>query len=64
MRVQMSAARKNAGLTQVQMAEKLGVSYITVLDWEKGRRPPRADKLDKYCEICGCTREDIILPWE
>ena len=38
---QIRAARKEAGLTQVELAEKLGVSLRTIENWEAGVRQPR-----------------------
>ena len=38
-------ARKNAGLTQEQLAEKLFVSRVTVSKWETGRGYPNLDSL-------------------
>lgn len=32
--------RKEAGLTQSELAEKAGVSRTTVCDWERGAYPP------------------------
>lgn len=34
------AARKNAGLTQQQFADLLGISAETLEDWEQRREPP------------------------
>ena len=36
MRISLEAARKNRGLTQGQVARKLGISRATVVNWEKG----------------------------
>jgi DNA-binding transcriptional regulator YiaG len=38
---QIRAARKEAGLTQAKLAEKLGVSLRTIESWEAGVRQPR-----------------------
>lgn len=39
--------RKNAGLTQKELAEKTGVSYSTIVKYENGLRKPKADNLLK-----------------
>ena len=36
--------RKDRGLTQSQLAEKIGVSKITVLRWENNERQIKPDK--------------------
>lgn len=60
-RVRMKTARTEAQLTQVEVANRMNLSLNTVLDWEVGRRKPRADQLMQYCEICGCRPEDIYF---
>ena len=35
--------RKNAGLTQAELGEMFGVSYVTVSTWESGRTTPSID---------------------
>ena len=37
---QLKQARHAAGLSQSQLAEKLGVSVQTIKNWEVGRREP------------------------
>lgn len=61
MKVSMKAARVNANLSQGEMARLMGKSQNTLIDWEKGRKKPRVDELQKYCEICGCDMSDISL---
>lgn len=44
------AARERAGLTQAELADQLGVSRNTILNWEKHDLPPR-NKLGKLQEV-------------
>ena len=37
MRKFIKTCRKNAGLTQEQLAEKMGVSVVSVQNWESGK---------------------------
>lgn len=60
-KVRMKTARTEAQLTQNEVAKRMNLSINTVLDWELGRRKPRADQLEEYCIICGCRPEDIYF---
>lgn len=42
--------RKEAGLTQVQLGEKIGVSDASINKYEKGIMLPKIDKLEKMAE--------------
>ena len=46
-------ARKAAGLTQKQVAEKLGVTKQSYAFYEYGTRRPRLNKLKQIAEVCG-----------
>ena len=35
-KISLAAARVNAGLTQAETAEKMGVTKRTIINWEKG----------------------------
>ena len=37
-KITLEAARVNTGLTQAQLADKMGVSRQSVIDWEGGKR--------------------------
>jgi len=50
----LKIARKRAGLTQVRLAEKLGITYPTVNRYERGHRIPDADLLARIAEILDC----------
>lgn len=43
-KISLEAARVNAGMTQPQAAQALGVSVTTILKWEKGITMPPVDK--------------------
>jgi transcriptional regulator with XRE-family HTH domain len=60
--ITMEAARVNTGLTQQELAEKMGVSRSTVIDWENGKRRIKPAYLFLFCKITGFTEDDIILP--
>jgi putative transcriptional regulator len=47
---QIKALRARLGLTQAQMAERMGVALQTYQQWEHGRRKPRRPTL-KLLEI-------------
>lgn len=42
-------ARKAAGLTQRQLAEKIGVSNTSISNWEKGLSRPDPDTIQYLC---------------
>jgi HTH-type transcriptional regulator, cell division transcriptional repressor len=48
----LRAAREAAGLTQVQLAKKLGVSQASVHGWER-RHDPRVSTLRRVAKALG-----------
>ncbi len=52
--------RKRAGLTQEQVAEKLGVDRTTVSKWDTATNMPRADLLFKIASLYGCDVNDLL----
>jgi transcriptional regulator with XRE-family HTH domain len=46
-------ARKNAGLSQSQLAGKIGAHVTSVSDWERGRNAPSARHLLSIAEATG-----------
>lgn len=61
-KITMEAARVNAKLTQAELAEKMGVSRSTVIDWENGKREIRTAYLHLFCIVVGMSEDDILLP--
>ena len=62
MKVSIKALRVNSGLSQVEAAEKIGVTGRTLQNWEKYKTFPMADQLLKICTVYGCELSDIFLP--
>lgn len=53
----VEAARYNAGLSQVDLAKRLGVKLKTVRNWEEDLSEPRANKLSM---IAGITNVSVM----
>lgn len=56
----ISATRKQARLTQVQLAEKCGVATITIQQYELDKRQPRLEQLSKIAAALGVTVSDLV----
>ena len=61
MRITMRAARTNAGLTQEEASKQLGISEVTLRNWESGRSAPRASKIPDICRAYKCSVENLIF---
>ena len=56
----LAGFRRARGLTQVQLAEQLGISQQHLLSLEKGRRRMLAGTLPALCEALGVSIEDLM----
>lgn len=56
----IESARKRAGLTQTELAEKINTSQYSVSRWENKVVKPGADFLKKIAEACGCSIDDLV----
>lgn len=56
----ISSCRKDRGLTQVQLAEKLNISNRAVSKWETGKSIPDASIMLELCEILGITVNELL----
>ncbi len=54
--------RINAGLTQRQVAEALGVTETTIRNWESGLREPKPtfSVTQKLMELYNCSISDLV----
>lgn len=58
--VRLRWAREQAGLSQGQVAERLGVHRPTVSQIEAGDRNVRLDEIDKFAELYGVSRDWLV----
>lgn len=59
MNMQIKKLRKQMGITQLQLAEKLDVSQSTVASWENGTRRPDLDMIPTIANIFGVSVNDL-----
>ena len=61
MKITLKAARVNADLLQKEVADKLGVSIHTIMNWERGITKPKKYTLMVLSSIYNVNVDDIKL---
>ena len=56
----LKAARLAAGLTQGQLAERVGCHQKDISRWEAGTHEPRAPTLKKMAQALGCSMDELV----
>lgn len=56
----MQKARKTAGMTQMQLAERLGVYQKDISRWEKNESTPNALTLAKICKELNASADELL----
>lgn len=56
----LRAAREAAGLTQVELAEKVGVTQRDISNWERCKREPGVLIVKKMAQALGCKMDDLV----
>ncbi len=51
--------REDSGLTQLQLAVKIGVTPASIYNWESGRYQPRIKQLRDLASAFGVSSDDI-----
>lgn len=52
--------RKEKNLTQMELADILGVSYQAVSNWERGNSMPDISKLPELVQLLGCSIDSLL----
>lgn len=56
----MRSERIRVGLSAKQVAEKLGVSTHTILNWEANRNTPDGSKVVAMARLYGCSPDYLL----
>lgn len=56
----LRAARKAAGLSQVELAQIVGCTQKDISRWENCEREPMASSLKKLAQALGCSMDDLV----
>lgn len=56
----ISQLRKRANMTQMELADKMGISFQAVSNWERGQTCPDISKLGELSGILGCTIDELL----
>lgn len=54
--------RKKAGLTQKELAEKVGVATITIQQYERNAREPKLETIKKIANVLGASQYELLRP--
>ena len=52
--------RLKVGLTQAELAERMGVHQTAIAQWEKGQAAPTASKLPLLATVLSCSISDLF----
>ena len=56
----IKAYRKQCGMSQAELAKRVGVERSAVAKWESGKNLPQAARLVALAEIFGCSVDEIL----
>ena len=56
----ISVLRKEANMTQMELADRMGISFQAVSNWERGNSMPDISKLPELAEIFGKTVDELL----
>lgn len=59
LQITLASARVNAGYSQEEASELIGVSLSTLKNWEAGVTFPKQPQIEKICEVYGVKYDNI-----
>ena len=61
MRLKMKFKRMQRGLSQKQLAEKVGLHYQSISDFERGKSNPSYENMKKISEILETSVDELFF---
>lgn len=58
--IKLKEIREKKGMSQDELAEKLGVSRTMIIHYEKGRNTPSLERTIQLANILGCRLDDLV----
>jgi transcriptional regulator with XRE-family HTH domain len=59
--MRLAELRRDAGLSQYELARYVGVPQANIAFWERSEKPPRSEVLPKMAQALGVTVEDLLI---
>ena len=59
--VRLKELRKNAGFTQLQIAERINVARTTYAEYEQGKIQPPIDKIQRICSVFNVPTAELVF---
>ena len=56
----LKGLRERNKISQIELADKIGVAQNTICQWETGARRPNLDMLVRLTEVFGCTADELL----
>ena len=60
-KITLKAARVNAGLTQEELAKKMGVHRLTIASWEANPASMKIKEAESICSVLGVSFSQIFF---
>lgn len=58
-KISIRTLRREKGLSQLELAEQLGINQSAVAQWENGKTTPSFKRLKKLAEALECSVDDL-----
>jgi transcriptional regulator with XRE-family HTH domain len=57
---ELARRRTDCGISQEKLAQRTGISAMSILRYEQGRRTPTIDLAERIAKVLGCKLKDML----